>query len=132
MIRRYDKRADAENSVGEAQREGLLAIPSKKFESNESFFQLVMLAYNLWRWMKLLWGHSQAPSDKASKQQTVAGLAQQTIRVTRLRLLYLAAKISFHGNRDHVYSSVHDERTGELIDFLDYLDERREQEGLAA
>ena len=53
VIAEYDKRADVENSIGEAQREGILAIPSKKFQSNHAYFQIVMLAYNLWCWLKL-------------------------------------------------------------------------------
>ncbi|MDY6830648.1 MAG: transposase [Thermodesulfobacteriota bacterium] len=35
----YDKRADVENLVGEAKREGLEAIPTGKFKSNYAFFQ---------------------------------------------------------------------------------------------
>jgi hypothetical protein len=34
VITRYDKRADVENLVGEAKREGLDAIPSGKFKNN--------------------------------------------------------------------------------------------------
>ena len=48
VITRYDKRADVENLVGEAKREGLDAIPSGKFKNNYAFFQIVMLAYNIW------------------------------------------------------------------------------------
>jgi hypothetical protein len=54
VIEDYDGRAAVEPLIGEAQREGVLAIPSKKFQSHHAFFQIVMLAYNLWRWMKLL------------------------------------------------------------------------------
>ena len=56
VIEDYDQRADAENLIGEAQREGLLAIPSRSFQAHHVFFQIVMLAYNLWRWMKMLAG----------------------------------------------------------------------------
>ncbi|MBU4200582.1 MAG: hypothetical protein KKG09_03150, partial [Verrucomicrobia bacterium] len=45
VIEDYDQRADAENLIGEAQREGVLAIPSKRFQAHHAFFQLVMLAY---------------------------------------------------------------------------------------
>jgi hypothetical protein len=54
VIGQYDKRADVENLVGEAKREGLGAIPSAKFKNNYAFFQMVMLAYNIWRYMKLM------------------------------------------------------------------------------
>ena len=52
-VGQYDKRADVENLVGEAKREGE-AIPSAKFKNNYAFFQLVMLSYNIWRYIKLL------------------------------------------------------------------------------
>jgi hypothetical protein len=47
VIATYDKRADVENLVGEAKREGLDAIPSGKFKNNYAFFQVAMLAYNI-------------------------------------------------------------------------------------
>ncbi len=59
VIEEYDKRADCENLIGEAKREGLEAIPSAKFASNYAYFQLVMLAYNIWRSFKMLAEHSQ-------------------------------------------------------------------------
>lgn len=54
MIAEHDKRADVENLVGEAKREGLEAIPSGKFKNNYAFFQIVMLTYNIWRYMKIM------------------------------------------------------------------------------
>jgi len=54
VIEEYDKRADVENLVGEAKREGLEAIPSKKFKNNYAWFQLVMLTYNIWRYLKIM------------------------------------------------------------------------------
>ena len=44
VIATYDKRADVENLVGEAKREGLEAIPSGKFKNNYAFFQVAMPA----------------------------------------------------------------------------------------
>ena len=38
VINQYDQRADAENLIGEAQREGIVAIPSKRFQSHHAFF----------------------------------------------------------------------------------------------
>lgn len=58
VIAEYDKRADVENLVGEAKREGLEAIPSAKFKNNYAYFQMVMLAYNLWRYFKMMAEHS--------------------------------------------------------------------------
>lgn len=129
VIADYDKRADVENSIGEAQREGILAIPSKRFQSNHAFFQIVMLAYNLWRWMKLAAGRQLRQSqNKSAVRQEVTDKVEvetQTIRLTRLKLLYISAKLTFHNNRDQVYYSIHDNRASTLIDFLDYLDKRR-------
>jgi hypothetical protein len=127
VIAEYDKRADVENSIGEAQREGILAIPSKKFQSNHAYFQIVMLAYNLWRWLKLVAGHQQAQgiAAKTSKGSDHLEVVDQTVRLTRLKMLFVAAKISHHSNRDKVYYSIHESRSSGIIDFLDYLDRRR-------
>ena len=45
IISQYDKRADAENLIREAKREGLDAIASAKFKNNYADFQIVMLRY---------------------------------------------------------------------------------------
>jgi len=127
VIDAYDQRADVENLIGEAQREGLLAIPSKRFQTHHAFFQLVMLAYNLWRWMKLLAGHAerQAQQGRPVPEPQRIRLPDHTLRIARLKLLYVAAKIRFHGNRDAVLYSMHEQRAAGLIDFLGYLDRRR-------
>ena len=65
-----DKRAAAENLIGEAQREGVLAIPSNNFQANHAFFQFVMLAYNLWRWTKLLAGACDNPLFNPGRART--------------------------------------------------------------
>jgi hypothetical protein len=56
VIVAYDKRASIEGMIKEAQQEGILAIPSHRFLSNHAYFQIVMFAYNIWRWIKLLAG----------------------------------------------------------------------------
>jgi hypothetical protein len=129
VVAHYDQRADAENLIGEAQREGVLAIPSKRFQAHHAFFQIVMLAYNLWRWMKLLAGHAERQKQHGvevpeSKRIT---MPDHTIRIARLKMLFVAAKIRFHGNRDEVRYSVHEQRSAGLIDFLHYLDRRRKE-----
>ena len=134
VIADYDTRASVEPLIGEAQREGLLAVPSKRFQSNHVFFQLVMLAYNLWRWMKLLAGHSLRPdrnAESAPPQEAIV-MPEQMLRTARLRLLYVAAKIRFHANRDEVLYSLHDPRSAGLTDFLAYLDRRRAERREAA
>ena len=87
----YDKRAGAENLVGEAKREGLAAIPSKHFHMNMAYFQIVMLAYNLWRYIKLM-------SHADSSEQFILN----TVHVSRLKLLFLSAKIVRHSNQTKV------------------------------
>jgi len=127
VIARYDKRADVENSIGKAQREGILAIPSKKFQSNHAYFQIVMLAYNLWRWLKQVAGHHEKETAMTETSQVPERIevVDQTVRLSRLKMLYVAAKISQHSNRAKVYYSIHESRASGIINFLDYLDRRR-------
>ncbi len=127
VIDNYDQRANVENLIGEAQREGVLAIPSKRFQAHHAYFQIVMLAYNLWRWMKLLAGHAQRKKEvgenvEMSRQLT---MPDHTLRIARLKMLFVAAKIRSHGNRDEIRYSAHDQRAAGLMDFLGYLDRRR-------
>ncbi len=120
VIAKYDKRADVENLVGEAKREGLDAIPSGKFKSNYAFFQIVMLAYNIWRYMKIMAHQS---IDKRGSQ--MQGIMTNTIRIARLKLLFIAAKAVRDGNKDKVKYSIHDSRTPTIIRFLEFLDQKR-------
>jgi hypothetical protein len=123
VIARYDGRASVENAIKEAQQEGLLAIPSKRFWSNHAFFQLVMLAYNLWRWMKLV-AIAQGNEGKPLKVIAWQGV-DHTIRIARLKMLFLPAKITTPQHRTMISYSNHDARAAELVDFLKYLDQRR-------
>ena len=133
VISKYDKRADVENLIGESQREGLLAIPSKRFLSNHAFFQIVMLAYNIWRWMKIMSGYRQEPKQSSENhvqtQETEVDyeIVDHTIRIARLKMLFVPAKITDHSRYDKVTYSSHDERTAGLLDFLAYLDRRRKE-----
>ena len=134
VIDDYDQRADAENLIGEAQREGVLAIPSKRFQAHHAYFQIVMLAYNLWRWMKMLAGHAQREQQQDTKapKPVCICMPDRTIRIARLKMLFIAAKIRYHANRDEVAYSVHEVRAAGLIDFLRYLDRRRIELRVAA
>lgn len=129
VIEEYDKRADCENLIGEAKREGLEAIPSAKFASNYAYFQIVMLAYNIWRSFKMLAEHSQTEQSEQEKQSecSLKGVMDNTIRIARLKLLLIAAKIRAHANTSTVKYSQHDSRVGGLFRFLGYLDELRTQ-----
>ncbi|HET58557.1 MAG TPA: hypothetical protein ENN35_08975, partial [Deltaproteobacteria bacterium] len=119
VIATYDKRADVENLVGEAKREGLDAIPSGRFKNNHAFFQIAMLAYNLWRYFKML---AQLCDAKVPR---FAGVKDNTIRIARLKLLMIAAKVVRPGNRDKVKYSIHDTRTPGLLLFYEFLDRLR-------
>jgi hypothetical protein len=115
----YDKRAGAENLIGEAKREGLCAIPSKVLATNMAFFQMVMLTYNLWR-------HLQAFAD-AEKSAT---LRRHTVHIVRLKLLFLAAKIVRHSDKVKVkYSDYLDVRP-QLEKLFKKLDELLQKPGV--
>lgn len=118
IIATYDKRADVENLVGESKREGLDAIPSAKFKNNYAFFQIVMLAYNIWRYFKML-----AAKTGSKKRTGFPGIVDNTLKIARLKLLMIAAKIVENSNRVKVKYSIHDARTPWLIEFYEYLDQ---------
>jgi hypothetical protein len=128
VIAEYDKRADVENLVGEAKREGLEMIPSAKFKNNYAFFQIVMLAYNIWRYMKMI-AHRSQSEDQSETPETssgvLKGIVDNTIRIARLKLLFIAAKVVKDENRDKVRYSIHDTRTPAMIHFLKFLDKVR-------
>lgn len=134
VIDDYDQRANVENLIGEAQRDGVLAIPSRRFQAHHAFFQIVMLAYNLWRWMKLVAGHADRQRQQGVEvpEPMRISMPDHTIRIARLKMLFVAAKIRFHGNRDEVFYSMHEQRAAGLLDFLGYLDRRRKDLRTAA
>ena len=113
---------------GEAKREGLDAIPSAKFKNNYAFFQIVMLAYNIWRYMKMIAQKSitKVNSDTADNGSGVfKGIVTNTVRIARLKLLFIAAKVVKESNRDKVKYSIHDARTPAMLHLLEYLDKAR-------
>lgn len=127
VIVKYDKRADVENLVGESKREGLDAIPSAKFKNNYAYFQIVMLAYNIWRYFKMMaqistQGNTTETLDSA--HDSLQGLRNNQIRIARLRLLLIAAKVVRHST-DKVKYSIQDSRTPGLMHFLNFLDKAR-------
>jgi hypothetical protein len=127
VIAKYDKRADVENLVGEAKREGLDAIPSSKFKNNYAYFQIVMLAYNIWRYFKMMAEISvqdKNPSSHNLHNEALRGLTNNQIRIARLKLLLIAAKVVYH-SKDTVKYSTHDSRTPAFMSFLKFLDNAR-------
>ncbi|MFI5305259.1 MAG: IS1380 family transposase [Nitrospiria bacterium] len=131
VITEYDKRADTENLIGEAKREGLAAIPSRKFGNNYAYFQIVMLCYNIWRSFKMVAAQAmEKEQNDASEKTKPCGLREvmdNTIRVARLKLLFIAAKVTSQANRSEVKYSQHDSRVSGLFQIMSELDRRRNQ-----
>lgn len=121
IVDEYDIRADVENLVGEAKREGLAAIPSSKFKNNYAFFQLVMLSYNIWRYIKLI--ASMSPVESETEAVRFHGIKSNTIRIARLKLLFVAVKVV----KDAVKYSLYDTRTPALLGLYDFMDRLREK-----
>jgi hypothetical protein len=127
VIAIYDKRADVENLVGEAKREGLDAIPSAKFKNNYAYFQIVMLAYNIWRYFKMMAeisNRDNTPNADNVAHDSLQGLMNNQIRIARLKLLLIAAKVVSH-SAGQVKYSIQDTRTPGLMHFLNFLDNAR-------
>jgi hypothetical protein len=99
----YNQRAGAENLIQEANNDaGLAAHPSGRFDVNSNHFQLAMLAYNLNCWLMLF---NREPQDDATQ------LRHTTLATSRLRFLFVAAKIWRHAGRTGVsYSDQYAER----------------------
>src|SRR5213594_1049421 len=91
----YNQRAGAENLIKEANNDaGLAAHPSGRFDVNRNHFQLAMLPYN------------------REPQSDVNALKQTTLATSRLRFLFIAAKIWRHAGRTGVsYSDHYEEKT---------------------
>ena len=109
----YDQRAGAENLIKEANNDaGLAAYPSGRWLMNCNHFQLVMLAYNLNCWLMLFHREEQAQ---------VATLKHVTLATSRLRFLFLAAKIWRHAGRVGVSYSDHYAEQGIFRRLMDRL-----------
>src|SRR2546427_5048104 len=100
----YNQRAGAENLIKEANNDaGLAAHPSGRFDMNRNHFQLAMLAYNLNAWLLLF---------NRQPQPDVNALNHTTLATSRLRFLFIAAKIWRHAGRTGVsYSDHYEEKT---------------------
>lgn len=131
VIERYDDRAACENLIGESQREGISAIPSRKFMTNYAFFQIVMLAYNIWRWYELIISDAMKEKEETAKEKkmkSAGSYASYTIRTARLRILLIAAKIIHHANQGKALYSIFDCRAPELIRVMKWLDMKRSED----
>ncbi|MBA2688842.1 MAG: IS1380 family transposase [Gemmatimonadaceae bacterium] len=109
----YNQRGGAENLIKEANNDaGLAAHPSGRFDVNGNHFQLAMLAYNLNCWLLLF---NREPQANASE------LRHTTLATSRLRFLFVAAKIWRHAGRTGVSYSDHYEEKGLFERLMDRL-----------
>ena len=99
----YNQRGGAENLIKEANNDaGLTAHPSGRFDVNGNHFQLAMFAYNLNCWLMLF---NREPQSDATE------LRHTTLATSRLRFLFVAAKIWRHAGRTGVsYSDSYEEK----------------------
>ena len=99
----YNQRAGAENLIKEAKNDaGMADHPSGRWSMNCIFFQLAMLAYNLNCWLMLF---------NREERATVEKLGHTTLATSRLKFLFLAARIWSHAGRVGVsYSDRYAER----------------------
>jgi|SRR5579872_791505 len=109
----YGQRGGSENLIKEANNDaGLAAHPSNRFDVNSNHFQLAMLAYNLNCWLMLFNREPQA--DATALQHT-------TLATSRLRFLFVAAKIWRHAGRTGVSYGDHYEEKGVFERLMDRL-----------
>jgi hypothetical protein len=109
----YNQRGGAENLIKEANNDaGLTAHPSGRFDVNGNHFQLAMLAYNLNCWLMLF---NREPQADASE------LSHTTLATSRLRFLFVAAKIWRHAGRTGISYSDHYEEKGVFERLMDRL-----------
>ena len=109
----YSQRGGAENLIKEANNDaGLTAHPSGRFDVNGIHFQLAMLAYNLNCWLMLFNREPQADATQ---------LRHTTLATSRLRFLFVAAKIWRHAGRTGVSYSDHYEEKGVFERLMDRL-----------
>ncbi len=109
----YRQRAGAENLIQEANNDaGLAAHSSKRWAMNCVHFKLAMLAYNPNCWLVLF---------NREKTAEAAEMKHVQLSTTRLRFLFLAAKIWSHGGRVGVNYSHHYEEKGIFQRLMDRL-----------
>ena len=109
----YNRRAGAENLIKEANNDaGLTAHPSALWAMNCIHFQMAMLAYNLNCWLALF---------SREEKSKVEAMTHTTLATSRLRFLFLAAKIWRHAGRVGVSYSDHYAEKGILERLMNRL-----------
>ena len=87
-----------------------------------------MLVYNIWRYLKMIaqLGIGDDQCDQGDDgAKGLQGIMNNTIRIARLKLLFIAAKVVTDSNVDKVKYSIHDARTPAMLHFLKFLDKAR-------
>jgi hypothetical protein len=109
----YGQRGGAENPIREAHNDaGPAAHPSGRFDVNGNHFQLAMLACNLNCWLMLF---------NREPQTDAAQLKHTTLATSRLRFLFVAARIWRHAGRTGVSYSDHYAEKGVFERLMDRL-----------
>lgn len=109
----YNQRGGAENLIKEANNDaGLAAHPSGRWAMNCIHFQVAMLAYNLNCWLMLF---------NREEQAKLETLQHTRLATTRLKFLFVAAKIWRHAGRVGVSYSDHYEEKGILQRLMNRL-----------
>ena len=105
----YNQRARCENLIKESNNDaGLTAHPSGRFATNAVHFQMAMLAYNLNCWLLLF---------QRNEEEKVADMKHTMLATSRLRFLFIPAKMWKHAGRTGIsYSENYEER--ELLNRL--------------
>jgi len=98
-----NQRARCENLIKESNNDaGLTAHPSGRFATNAVHFQMAMLAYNLNCWLLLFQRH---------EEETVEDLKHTMLATSRLRFLFIPAKMWKHAGRTGIsYSENYEEK----------------------
>jgi hypothetical protein len=74
--------------------------------------------------MKMI-AQKSAVGNHPAHDSTLKGIMTNTVRIARLKLLFIAAKVVTHSGRDKIKYSIHDSRTPEVLHFLSFLDKVR-------
>ncbi len=61
------------------------------------------------------------PDKEDLAHNASGGLADNTIRIARLKLLLMAAKLVFHDNRESIKFSIYEARTPAMLSLLKFL-----------
>jgi len=67
------------------------------------------------------------PVSVVSQSDSLKGIKTNAVRIARLRLLMITAKVVMSSNQNKDRYSIHDSRTPALLAFMKYLDLKRSE-----